>query len=85
MQIPMPHMSFDPDEPHDGVGICADVPLGSEPLDYYKKIAVSVLAQQIVQLIEPEFIEGDGFEVMRYPIIVIRNGEDGRNTLNVHK
>lgn len=83
MPIHAPHANFDSDELHEGIGLYADVPLGNQPLQYYKNIAVTILAQQIVELIEPEFIETEGFELMRYPIVVIRNGEDGRNHVKI--
>jgi hypothetical protein len=82
-----PPKQYNPEEPHAGVMICADIPLdpkGSQPLDYYKRIAVSNLAQQIIHLIEPELIELDGFEVMRYPVVVVRNGDDGRNESGIN-
>lgn len=80
-----PHNDFDPTEEHQGIGLFADVPLGDQPLEYYKKIAVSILAQQIVKAIEPEFIETEGFELMRYPLVIIRNGGDGRNDIMTQK
>jgi hypothetical protein len=87
MKFPVPSpRNFDYSEEHESIGLCADVPIGTDqPLDYYKHIAVRVLAQQIANVIEPEFIEAEGFEVLRYPIIVIRNGEDGRNHVRVVK
>lgn len=84
-QPAMPHQ-FDPKEPHEGIAICSDVPMrGQQTLDEYKQIAANGLAHQIMQFIEPEFIEANGFEVLRYPVVVIRNGEDGRNFIDKSK
>jgi hypothetical protein len=84
-QPPMPRQ-FDPREPHEGIGLCSDVPMdGKQTIDEYKRIAANGLAQQIVQFIEPEFIEANGFEVLRYPLVVLRNGDDGRNYINKDK
>lgn len=68
-------------DPTDSTGYCfnIDVPLGGQALDEYKKVAASVLVQQIIENIEPEFIEQNGFEILRYPVVVFRNGADGRN------
>lgn len=74
---------FDPREPHEGIGLCSDVPMdGKQTIEEYKRIAANGLAQQIIQFIEPEFIEANGFEVLRYPVVVIRNGDDNRNFVN---
>lgn len=81
-QPPMPR-KYNPSEPHEGIMICSDVPMnGKQTLDEYKHIAAMGLAHQIAQLIEPEFVEANGFEVLRYPVVVIRNGDDNRNFVN---
>lgn len=77
---PTQRVTFDPyDDEHAGLDVVADVPLGNQPLDYYKRVAASMIANQIVQHIEPEFVETGNFEMLRYAVIVVRNAEDGRN------
>jgi hypothetical protein len=83
MNIP-PSAMPDTDSEYEGVGIMADVPMQPGKgldVEYYKHIAANSLANQIVKMIDPEFIEDNNFEILRYSVVVIRNGSDGRNKM----
>jgi hypothetical protein len=49
-----------------------EIPLGVRPLEEYKKRAAEQLARKIIDIIEPEFLEQPGYELMRYVLIVKR-------------
>jgi hypothetical protein len=47
-----------------------EIPLGALPLKEYKLKAATSLAKKIVDIIEPDFEEKPGFELMRYVLVV---------------
>lgn len=45
-------------------------PLGVLPVEAYKKEAIEKLIRKVMATIEPEFQEMNGFEVMRYMLVI---------------
>lgn len=63
-------------EEDEGIAFEFVVPIGDQPLEYYKKHAAAAIATQIVDKIPPEFMEHGGYETMTYRFVVVPMDED---------